>query len=75
MIEQHAITPHPMTKYVSILHTALRDLHGAYPDQQITLRIQEVESNGWQCYIELREHDIKMASESFYINPPDARQP
>jgi hypothetical protein len=60
------------TQYINILLTALRDLHAAYPDQQIELRTQEIEPNGWQCYIELREHGVKMASESFYINPPDA---
>lgn len=59
-----------VTKYINILHLALRDLHAAYPDQQIELRVQEIEPDGWQCYIELREHGICMARESFYINPP-----
>ncbi len=66
MIDQKAAT-----EYINILVKALNDLHQAYPNQRIELRTQEIEPGGWQCYIEMREHDIKMASESFYINPPN----
>ena len=63
-----------VTEYVNILVEALNKLHVAYPDQQIELRAQEIEPGGWQCYIELREHGICVARESFYINPPTAPQ-
>lgn len=59
-----------VTQYINIILEMVRNLHAAYPDQQIELRTQEIEPGGWQCYIELREHGIKVASESFYINPP-----
>jgi hypothetical protein len=59
------------TKYINILHAALRDLHTAYPDQFIELRIKEIEPCGWQCYIEFTERGVKLGSESFYINPPE----
>lgn len=61
-----------VTQYINILHKALRDLHAAYPDQRIEMRVKEIEPGGWQCYIEFTEHDVKLGSESFYINPPGA---
>lgn len=65
MTEQQAVT-----QYINILVDALNDLHAAYPDQRIELRVQEIEPGGWQCYIELREHGVVLQRESFYINPP-----
>jgi hypothetical protein len=60
-----------ITKYINIIQEMTRKLHAAYPNQQIELRVLEETPNSWQCYIELREHGVKMASESFHINPPD----
>ncbi len=63
--------PKPIqTQYIKIIHHALWQLHLAYPHQRIELRIKEAEVNGWQCYIEFTENDVKLGSESFYINPP-----
>lgn len=64
--------PEAITKYINIIHEMTMQLHAAYPNQQIELRIHETEDEpgGWQCHIELREHGIKMASESFHISPP-----
>ena len=58
------------TKYVGILLEAARQLHAAYPDQRVLVGFNEVESNGWQCFVDLTEHGVKVAAESFYINPP-----
>lgn len=62
--------PKPVTRYIAHIHEMLRKLHAAYPDQQIELRIKEMEPGGWQCYIEFTERGAKLGSESFYINPP-----
>lgn len=62
------------TAYITILVDALHQLHEAYPRQQIALRIEEIEPNSWQCLIEFTDRGAKLASESFHINPPEARR-
>lgn len=62
-----------ITPYVAIIQAMLQELKEAYPNEQLTLRIEETEPNGYQCNIRFTEHGAYQGhGESFHINPPGA---